>query len=385
MAYLELFRGAPGLLRLSALALLGRIPSGILGVALVLLLERETGSYSVGGLAAALFSGGAAAGGVVYGRAIARSGYRRPLALGGLTGGAALVALALLTPSLPTAVTLVLAGAAGFAFPPLSACVRGQWNRVYLDPERRLRAATFESVVGEIAFLVGPGFVTLAVVAGSEAVAVAAAGVMVAVAAERFGRHAASTTSAIREAVPTTPLRSAGFIATLVSGALWCISFGALSVGIVAAADAAGRRELGGAFVALVSVGAIVGGLAFGAKTVRADPVNLLPVVLAIYGGTLAPLSVASGALAAFAGLLVAVGTTSAVVLACLNVRIVAGVPAEREVEAYSWLNAFTVAGLAVGPAVGGLLIEWLGTRSAFTAAALLAGLGAAVALVGRS
>jgi predicted MFS family arabinose efflux permease len=106
-----------------------------------------------------------------------------------------------------------------------------------------------------------------------------------------------------------------------------------------------------------------------------------LPAVLTVYGISLAPLGAVASSIAAFVALLVALGTTSAVVLACLNIRIVDGVPSAREVEAYGWLRACTVAGLAIGPAVGGVLIDVAGPALAFAAAGAIAGFGALIAL----
>jgi hypothetical protein len=386
--YLELFRGAPGLLRLTSFALLGRTPSGMLGVATLLLIERESGSYAVAGLAAALFAGGAAVGGVAYARLIRRLGYGIPLAVGGLISGGALALFPLIARSAPPPVYMPVMAAAGLSFPPLAACVRAQWNRRYDgDRERLIRAATFESVMGEVAFLVGPAIVAAAVWTGSEAVPFPIAGAMIGVACIGFGRHAVGPAphEELRAITTGATIWGVRFTLTLAAGTLWCVSFGAMTVGIVAATGEAGRQELSGLLVALVSLGAILGGLSFGARDWRVDPGTLLVAVLAAYAGCLAPLMVAQDTAVAFVLMLVFAGTTSAVVLACLNLRIIVGVAPVREVEAFGWLNAFTVAGLAIGPAVGGQVADRLGSGGAFAAASALAAAGALVAFAGRS
>lgn len=386
IVYLDLFRGAPGMLRLTSLALIGRTPSGMAGIALVLLVERESASYSLAGLAAALFAGGAALGGVAYARLIARLGYAAPLVAGGILGGStlAVVPTAVYTGSPPAYLGLITA--AGLTFPPLAACVRSQWNRYYLDAEPLMRAATLESVVGEIAFLIGPLLVTLTVTVGSESLPFPLAGAMVGVAAIAFGRRAIDPPPDIRESpAHPTGLWRVGFVLTLLAGALWCVSFGTATVGLIAASDAAGRQHLSGVLVALISVGAVAGGLAFGARAADREPAALLVVVLAGYAVCLAPLTVAYRSHFATVPLLLLVGTTSAAVLACLNLRIVAGLPPAREVEAYGWLNGFTVAGLAVGPAIGGQLADQFGAGETFAAAAGIAATGALLARGGQS
>jgi hypothetical protein len=355
------------------------------GVALVLLVVSENGSYSIAGLAAALFSGGAALGGVAYARLIARLGYRIPLTAGGIAGGLAFALIPIVTIAATPVLYLGFVAVAGLAFPPLAACVRSQWNRAYDDQARLARAATFESVVGEVAFLVGPALVTLAVTARSEALPFVLAGVMIVVASTGFGRYAPEPALDAAAPAPSRSLWRRPFVLTLVAGALWCVSFGALTVAIVAAADEAGRRALSGVLVALISVGAIAGGLAFGARDWQLDAGRLLTGVLAGYAASLAPLVVVYRSVPAFAAFLVLAGTTSAIVLSCLYLRIVEGVEAALDVEAYGWLNGFTVAGLAIGPAIGGQFVDWLGAGGAFAAATAFSALAALVAFRGRS
>jgi MFS family permease len=356
------------------------------GVALVLLVERQSGSYSIAGLAAALFAGGAAVGGLGYARLITRIGYAVPLTAGGVAGATGLALIPIVARSAWPPAYLAFIAVAGVLFPPLAACVRSQWNRAYSDPDRLMRAATFESVVGEIAFLVGPALVTVAVAVSSDALPFLIAGAMIALASIGFARYAveppaADWTPSLGQRLPWHRT----FALTLVAGALWCVSFGALTVGIVAASQDAGRRELSGLFIAVISVGAILGGLSFGARTWDVDPGRLLVTVLAAYSACLAPLVLAHRAVAAFVLVLLVAGTTSAVVLACLNLRVVEDVPPASEVEAYSWLNGFTVAGLAIGPAVGGQIVDRVGAEGAFASASALAAVAAIAALRGRS
>ena len=227
---------------------------------------------------------------------------------------------------------------------------------------------------------------TVAVTVSSDALPFLIAGAMIALASTGFARYAVEPPA--DDWTPTfgqRPFWHRTFALTLVAGALWCVSFGALTVGIVATSQDAGRRELSGLFIAVISVGAIVGGLSFGARTWHVDPGRLLVAVLAGYSACLAPLVLAHRAVAAFVLVLLAAGTTSAVVLACLNLRVVEDVPSAFEVEAYSWLNGFTVAGLAIGPAVGGQIVDRVGAEGAFASASALAAVAAITALKGRS
>lgn len=382
-SYVKLFRGAPGLSRLSAIALLGRIPSGMIGIALVLLLERETSSYGVAGAGAGLYAAGSAFAGLLYGRLIGRYGYRLTLVPGGLVAGALLAIIPLVTDLAPVGFALCVCFLSGLAYPPLAACIRGQWNRSYRDPALLARASTLESVLGECAFLVGPLLVSGLLIVASDAWSFFLAGALIAGAAVTFGMSALPV--AVHEGVNASGDRSwrrrLRLHAVLFAGLLWCVSFGILAVTVVAAGAEAGSRSAGGVLLAILSAGAIVGGLSLGARDWTGSAARLALLSLSLYGLLILPLAAVAHQLILVAIVLAFTGTSSAIVLATLNLRVVHAVPAHAEVEAYGWLIAATVAGLAVGPALGGQLIEALGVPSTFLVAAAAALLGA-VALV---
>ena len=69
----------PGTVRLVATSVLARMPSGMGGLSLVLLVQSSTGSFGLAGLVAGAFTIGISAGGPLQGRLIDRLGQTRVL------------------------------------------------------------------------------------------------------------------------------------------------------------------------------------------------------------------------------------------------------------------------------------------------------------------
>ena len=108
-----------------AVSLLGRLPIGITGLAVLLLVQASSGSFAQGGAATGCYVAGLAAVAPLLGRLIDRTGPRSVLLACALAFPAALVLLiAAVTRGGPTWLTLVAAACAGACFPPITVCMR---------------------------------------------------------------------------------------------------------------------------------------------------------------------------------------------------------------------------------------------------------------------
>src|SRR4051794_41963470 len=92
---------APGVARVFAASLLGRIPAGALGLLLILRVRELGGGYADGGAIAGAFSLGYATAAPLVGRLVDARGQTRILAAGAAAGGAALRAPPLPPPRPP--------------------------------------------------------------------------------------------------------------------------------------------------------------------------------------------------------------------------------------------------------------------------------------------
>jgi MFS family permease len=378
-AYLTVWRlpSAPVLL-LAGFA--GRLPSAMVPLALLLMVQQQTGSYAVAGLASATLGIASAVMAPVLGRLADRRGPRPilfaqaaayplllALLIGVVLGGAADV------------LVIVAAALAGMATPLVSGTVRALWSRV--DVRVRPTAFALDATATELVFVVGPSLVAALAVFVSAAAAVAvAAGLGVA------GALGIATSAATRSYVPLVGARARlfstvltpGMPRLLLSGAALMLGFGALEVAIPAFADSVGSPGLSGLLLALWALGSVAGGLWFGARVLSTSlPRQYRLLLLGVTIG-LAPLARISPP-RALGVLLFLGGTAIAPTLTVQNTLVGSMAPVHATTEAFTWLSTITVGASAIGAALGGALIEG---PAGVPGSLVLATLGAALAVV---
>ncbi len=378
----------PGAARLLVSTAVARLPVGMWSLAIVLLVRSRSDGFRTAGVAVAAFAlaGGALA--PLQGRLIDRHGPRvvvLPCAVG---QGALLGALALAAAErAPAAVLVVLAGAAGAAMPPISACVRTLWRQVAPDVAVAEAAYALDAIVQELIWTVGPLLVAALVALGSPVAAVAACGAISLVGGLFFvsGSLARAWQESSRPAAAPPrgrggALSSAGLRALLGSIALTGLAIGAILVGLPALAVHEHARAIAGVLVALWSVGSVAGGLLYGAREWRAPvAVRYRVLVLAVAIGT-APLIVAHSLVAAIA-LSALAGIAYAPMLACQYSLVGSVAPINTTAEAFTWTTAALVAGSAAGSALAGALVDAAAVGTSFALAVGAGLLAAAVAL----
>src|SRR5262249_20444369 len=156
-----------------AASMIGRLPIGITGLAILLLVQTATGSFSKGGAAAACYVIGLATVAPALGRLIDRSGPRLALLACSMAFPSALLSLvAAVAKSSHPVLTLLFAAAAGATFPPITVCMRTYFKQRLNDDTLLATAYSLESVLIELIFIVGPMLVALFVAAASPAAAV---------------------------------------------------------------------------------------------------------------------------------------------------------------------------------------------------------------------
>jgi predicted MFS family arabinose efflux permease len=361
-------------------SLLVRTAAAAAALLIFLAAQHSSQSFAVAGLATGAFSLGAAVCAPIRGRAVDARPRAALIALGAVQG-AALAALAA-TPDEPI-LMVGLAGVAGSSAPPLAAIMRQRWRQWLSDDQAPLqRAYALEAVGQEATAALGPlcAGLAAATLGASSALALGGALILVGtvwVADPNGGRRADDRENSIHV------LRLPGFTLLMAALAATDASLGATQVTASAFGLEAGGEELAGALVAAVTVGSIVGGLTLGARFGGVYPLRAFIVTNALIAATTLPLAVAHSAVV-MAPLLVLAGLPLAVQWAVVLQLLDRLAPERAGVEAFTWLTTSSAAGIALGAAAAGPVVDSAGTTPAFLAAVAAACVGTGLAVLLR-
>lgn len=372
--------GVAGARRLVLTSLGGRLSFGLFDLALVLLVERATGSFALAGAAIGLHAAGIAVSAPLRGRLLDRLGARRVLPP--LVFAHALSVAALPAAGSAEAVVILLAGIAGLTAPPLVAAMRLEWQRLLgIGSPRLATAYAFETVAQIGVFVVGPlvaaaGFA----LAGPEAPLLAAA-VLVLGFGLWFARIAEAEPHPARAPVRGLGSLRLGGVRTLVLTTLLAdAALGIVDVAVIAFASERDSDAAGGVLLALFTTGAVVGGVGYGARSWRTPPMRRLIAVLGTFSVALLALALADS-IAVLGALLLVAGAPSAAQWATTSVALDGVTPTGQGAEGATWLSSANAAGIAVGGVVAGALVEAQGTAAAFVCAGAAAAAAALVVL----
>jgi len=383
--YRALF-SVPGFSRLLASSVLGRLPSGMFSLAILLFVHGRTGSFLAAGLAVGAFTLAGAVFGPLLGALVDRGGQTRVLLAAAGAQGTLLVALVLAARAgAATAAIVALAALAGAAQPPIAGCIRALWSDVAGDGEALQTAYALDATTQEVIWTLGP------LLAGSTAMLVSPAAAVLACAAITVcgtAFFAASKLSSgwrgeARERSRQGALASPGLRALLGTVALAGVVIGAVEVGLPALALQHGSRWSAGPLLALFSIGSMAGGLLYSAASWR-RPIGLrhTALLLAMAIGV-APL-IAAHSLAAAYLLSALAGLSVAPMLSCQLSLVGALARAGTATEAFTWHRGATIAGMAAGSTLGGSLVDAHGAGGAFALGCASVALAGVLAMLWR-
>jgi MFS family permease len=375
-AYVEFLR-RPHAFRLLGGTLLGRLPNGMGALAIVLFTRAHGGGYTLAGVLSAAYGLAMAAGQPVLGRAMDRFGQPRILASGAVAAAAGFAMLAVvgLRP-LPVALGGVVL--AGFATPPLEAGLRALWPSVLAGPDEVHAAYALDAAAQELLFTCGP-LLVIAAASVSEGLALVftgllgVAGTLVVTSSgpsrtwrgEGGGGHWAG------------PLRSPGIRVLIASLTCVGVALGVVSVAVVTYSDARHVSYASGLLLALMSAGALLGGIVYGRRPREGPAYRRLVLLMAGLAAGYLPLAWAPP-FPVMPLLAVCSGLFLAPVLACTFTFVDRLAPRGTVTEAFAWLVTAFGVGSAVGAALAGLAGDAAGVHGAFA----VAGAGGLLALL---
>ncbi|MFV1475328.1 MFS transporter [Serratia marcescens] len=364
--YFTLF-SAPGSKAFSSAGLIARLPISMTGIGIITMLSQVRGSYWLAGAVAATFAFSMALLAPQIARAADRYGQSRVLPY--TTGVSALALLLLLICThyrAPDWTLFVFAALAG-GMPSISAMVRARWSEIYRGTPQLHTAFSFESVLDEVAFIVGPPIaVGLSVALFPEAGPLAAALLLVAgVSAFAWQK---STQPPVyprnnqrQRAILAMPSMQILVLALIALGTI----VGTVDVISVAFAEQQGQPAAASIVLSVYAGGSCLAGLIFGAiKLPSPLPRQFLYAAFATALTTL-PLLWVHNVLTLAAAMFVA-GLFFAPTMIVAMGLVERLVPPSRLTEGLTWMVTGLGVGVALGAALAGLAIDAVGIKAGF-------------------
>ncbi|QJR10227.1 hypothetical protein DSM104443_01281 [Usitatibacter rugosus] len=374
--YLDFLR-QPDVATLMVVALLSRMPIGMVGFAMLMFLREHLGSFTLAGSASGIFFLSMAIAAPIQGRLIDRKGPRLPLIVTGLVQPIALACVIASTlAGMSFAVVAIAVAVSGAFAQPITVLTRTIWRHRFESEEDRRTAFSLDSVLIEINFTAGPAIIALVLAVFGTTVAF---GLAIGVVVASFVIYQVSPALSYFKREPAGERH---FLGPLTEPRLWLLflasfglttSFGLLEVGYPGYGTYLGSPATAGLLLALNGLGSAFGGAIFGGlrlklpverQFVAAMGLMTIPLLLHL---PVIDVPVLFAVVAFLAGMLIAPSIASQSVLVS---RLA---PAKYATEAFTWSSTFIVTGLGAGMALGGTLIETYGLPSVFATAAALA------------
>ena len=269
------FSARPGVAPVVFATLIGRLPIGISGLAILLYVRDVTGSYAAAGAAAGALALGGGVGAPLQGRLVDRRGLAMLLPLAVVHAAGLIAVWAAGAAGAGTALLVLASFVAGAAIPPVTSVLRSRWPYLLADrPELIPSAFALDSVLVEVVFVFGPLLTTVLVATvGPEYALIASAACVLSGTAlllralrTRPGPELADPGSSARGlgALAAPGLRVLVFASVPVG-----FTLGSIEVVLPAFSEAEGSKELAGVLLATWSLASGVAGLAWGARGTR--------------------------------------------------------------------------------------------------------------------
>ncbi|MFJ4679005.1 MFS transporter [Kitasatospora sp. NPDC088783] len=360
----------PHVPRMILAALMGRLPTSVAPLAILVLATTSGASYTRAGCLAAAYGIACALGQPLLGRWADHRGMRAPLLGCAAVATTALTALPFLGVGLAATAAAILAG---FATPPVEGVLRAQWPRT-VDKDLLPSAYALDAASQSVVFVAGPLLLALTAQHAQPglvliATAVASAAAVTALATTPAALH---HRTARRTGGSLGPLRSVRLRTLYVGLALLGGALGAQAVAATAT-TAHGSSGQAGFVLASFSAGSLIGGTATAAVTWRVPAAVRLRRLLAFGAAGWLPVATAAyTAPAAVAAAAFLPGLALAPALAAAFAVCADHAPSGTAAEAAGWLIAAIGLGSAAGGALAGPVVDTAGAPAGFALVALL-------------
>jgi MFS family permease len=371
--YAELFK-TPGVAAVLFAQLLARFPFGMQTIAFAVHLEHVFGNYTVAGLAIAAATVGAAISAPILGRLVAVYGIKVVVISCALISpvGFILLALAPLTEGQAVLTALVL----GLFVPPIQPAARAVYPTLVKTESVRNNLFSVDAILQEVIWIVGPVLTTVLIATTNTVVPL-----IVMVFVQVIGGLWFALLPQVQGApIPRSKKKMGSVLRTklvrvmIVVNLLFVGSFSALEIGAVAAIGEASA----GFVLAMLSIGSIVGALAFGHRA--RSPMALTKQLGVVLIGDLLIFFQAKDPIWLGVCLFIS-GIGVALAFATMSAIIAKSIPLDDTPEVYGWIGSGQNIGYGLGAAIAGVLVDHVSSTASFVFASVLDGVAMLVAL----
>ena len=382
--YIEFFR-QPEVAKLLWVSFLSRLPIGMVGFSMLMLLRETLGNFAWAGLVSGVHFAALAASAPIVGRLVDVRGPRRILYVTAVVQPIALAGVLVSAHTgMPLAVVALCALVAGAFSSPVNSLTRTMWRLRFDNEGDRRTAFALDAVIIELDFTLGPAVVAVLLATHGATVAFAAA--IAVIVFSVFVFIASPALDYFKRAEPVErhlfgPLTVPRFWVLLLVSLGFAASVGLLEVGYPASATAFVAPAFAGLLLSVNSFGSAAGGVLYGGLHLHmsierqyAATLGLMSIPLFLHALVTPPWLFAI--IAFFAGALIAPTIASQAVLVS---RLA---PPHYATEAFTWSMTFILTGLGLGMSLGGYIAETVGVRVAFLVAGAIAAAMSFAALV---
>ncbi|WP_430108005.1 MFS transporter [Paenibacillus sp. B1-33] len=368
-AYRELFT-APGSFIFSSAGFIARMPISMTGIGLVTMIAQMRGEYGLAGAIAATFALASALLAPQVSRLVDRMGQSRVLRPAAALSIISILALLLCARLGAPDWTLFLFAVMAGCIPSMPAMVRARWTELYRGSPKLHTAYSFESVVDEICFIIGPVIsVGLCVSVFPEAGPLAAC-LFMAFGIVLFTLHKGSEPA-------VQPQHNASQGSVFQIGALRLLAltlaaigtiFGTVDVVSVAFAEQQGHTIAASYVLSVYAIGSCLAGLIFGTLKISMPLNRQFAIAVSFSMVTLLPLFIVNNLTTLaitvfFSGMSVA---PTMIITMGLVEKIV---PGHQLTEGMTWATTGLGIGVALGSAIAGWVVDHFGVHMGFMVA----------------
>ena len=370
--------------RIVGTSILPRLPAGINGLALTLMVQSQYSSFGIGGSVSAAYLMSMGIASPLLGRYVDQRGPGAAMVPFGIAHALAILVLVFaalqhVNPSL----LMVFAFLAGATFPPVSMTVRAMWRKSALPDETKQLGFALEGVIMESIFVMGPLIVSLFLLFQAPAGALLFSAFASLVGVTLFARSGALERWGAVEIVERHwlgPLRFSGVRRALTVSMLLGASFGLQEIAIMGVTKAAGQEAAVGWLFAAYSLPSGLAGLLYGTRQFAWS----LNKQMALGLGWIALLSIAMSQITHLGWFALGCGVCGLAVgpaITASQIQLGKLTPSEYSTEAFTWSMTLFMVALGGAFAMGGWLMQSFGVGAAMLSAAGTAGLGALLCL----